>query len=895
MRRKVIEDRRVTSSAPACRASLGMPPSTPMTARYCAAPLVVMALAACGTDAPDTADGVSQGLAAERARRLSDVRYNLTFSIPETVDERVAGVAKITFALTEPGRALVLDFDAPPGSVQTVSAGGDSIAFTVVNDHVVVPAAALRAGEQTIELTFLAGDGALNRNDEFLYTLFVPDRASSAFPSFDQPDLKARYHLTLRVPSGWEAVANGPLEERDSAAGGETFVFGETPPLSTYLFAFAAGRFTVDSAVREGRQLHLLHRETDEVKFARNRDAVYDLHASALRWLEEYTGIAYPFPKFAFVAVPAFQYGGMEHPGAVLYRAASIFLDEAPTQNQLLGRASLIAHETAHMWFGDLVTMPWFDDVWMKEVFANFMAAKIVNPAFPDIDHDLRFFLAHHPAAYEVDRTPGANPIRQRLDNLREAGTLYGAIIYQKAPIVMRHLERLVGEEAMQDGLGIYLDRFSFSNGAWPDLIAILDDLSPDDLAAWSRAWVEEPGLPAITAGATYDQAGRIERLRLTQRDPLAREVLWNQHFDVALGYADTVITLSVHLDAASVDIDEAVGLERPDFVLPAASGLGYARIALDEASRARLAGGLSEIASPLTRSVAWQALWEAVLDGELAPDTLVQLALRALSVEQDEQIVQQILGLLQRGFWRFLAANARAEVAPSVEALLWQELERASTPGRKRAYFNALVSVTLTDAGTARLRRIWDRTETVPGLPISEVQYTTLAAALAVRGVSGAGELLDAQHERITNPDRRARFAFVMPALSAVATVRDSVFESFMAAANREREPWVLEAMRYLNHPLRAEHAERYVRPSLELVEEIQRTGDIFFPLRWLNAALDGHQSVDAAKRVAAFLVEHPDYPARLRGKILQAADGLFRAAYVVHGWSGVEEWALR
>ena len=147
----------------------------------------------------------------------------------------------------------------------------------------------------------------------------------------------------------------------------------------------------------------------------RNRDAIFDLHAAALTWLERYTGIPYPFGKFDFLLVPAFQFGGMEHPGAIFYNASGLLLDESATQNQQLERASVIAHETAHMWFGDLVTMRWFNDVWMKEVFANFMAAKIVNPSFPDMNHDLRFLYAHYPPAYDVDRTAGTNAIRQPL------------------------------------------------------------------------------------------------------------------------------------------------------------------------------------------------------------------------------------------------------------------------------------------------------------------------------------------------------------------------------------------------------------------------------------------------------------------------------------------------
>ena len=351
--------------------------------------------------------------------------------------------------------------------------------------------------------------------------MFVPARAHLAFPCFDQPDLKARWTLALDVPAEWQALANGAPIETVPGKGRTRVRFAETQPLSTYLFAFAAGRFSIETAERDGRTFRMFHRETDAAKVARNRDAIFDLHAASLAWLEEYTGIPYPFGKFDFLLVPSFQFGGMEHPGSIFYNASALLLDESATQNQKLGRASVIAHETAHMWFGDLVTMQWFNDVWMKEVFANFMAAKIVNPAFPEINHDLRFLLAHYPSAYDVDRTPGTNEIRQPLDNLNEAGTLYGAIIYQKAPIVMRQLETMLGETAFREGLREYLEAHAFGNATWPDLIAVLDGRTPEDLAAWSRAWVEEAGRPIVTTELEIAD-GRIARLafRRARSDP---------------------------------------------------------------------------------------------------------------------------------------------------------------------------------------------------------------------------------------------------------------------------------------------------------------------------------------------------------------------------------------
>ena len=411
---------------------------------------------------------------------------------------------------------MIFDFAQPADHVSSVQANGQAVAIRSENGHLIIPAESLARGENTVDIAFTAGDEALNRNDEYLYSLFVPARASRAFPCFDQPDIKGTLSLTLEVPAAWAALSNAPETGRETSGDRATVRFGETPALPTYLFGFAAGKFSVERGERNGRTFQLYHRETDAAKVAANLETIFDLHHQALGWLEAYTDRKYPFAKLDFVLLPAFQFSGMEHAGAIYYNAPAVFLDKTATQNQLLSRASLIAHETSHMWFGDLVTMKWFDDVWLKEVFANFMAAKIVNPTFPEIDHELRFFLQHYPPAYEVDRTAGANPIRQELANLREAGSLYGPIIYQKAPIVMRQLEQILGAEALRDGLREYLTRFAFSNATWIDLIEILDRRTDEDLAAWSRVWVSEPGRPTIATNLQTEGGKNLAPLVLT-------------------------------------------------------------------------------------------------------------------------------------------------------------------------------------------------------------------------------------------------------------------------------------------------------------------------------------------------------------------------------------------
>ena len=859
---------------------------TAYAARFVAGCAILAGMATACSREPvvDVGPGVELDLAEGRAATISDLRYDVRFVIPAARAEPITGSMTASFTLAEAG-PLIFDFAQPADSVHAVRVGGQPVDFEARDEHVIVPAAAVSPGGLVVDIEFTAGDGSLNRQDDFLYTLFVPDRARVAFPLFDQPNLKARFRLRLDVPAAWRAVANGSLASHEVRGDRALFAFTETDAISSYLFAFAAGEFEVEDAQRGGRRMAMYHRETDRERVTRNVEAIFDLHAAALAWLEEYTGIAYPFEKFDVVLVPAFQYGGMEHPGAIFYRADALLLDESATQNAHLGRASVIAHETAHQWFGDLVTMEWFNDVWMKETFANFMAAKIVNPAFPEVDHDLRFLLAHFPAAYGVDRTAGANPIRQPLDNLNEAGTLYGAIIYQKAPIVFTQLERLIGATALRDGLREYLAAHAYANASWPDLIAMLDDRTPEDLAAWSRIWVDESGRPRVEVAVETD-GDTIAGLVVRQSDAAQAGRVWNQRLDVRLGYGDGGSdTVSVHLREAEAVVPAAAGRPAPDYVLANGNGVGYGLMVLDPRTRDYLLATLPDIGDALTRAVGWVSLWDALLEGEVDPEALVELARRALAAETDEQNVSHILGSLSSVFWRHLTPEQRSAAAPALEALLWRQTAAAGSRSLAAAWFGAYRDIALSAEAVARLERIWREEEAVPGVPLAERDFTALAQGLAVREAAGSADILTAQRDRIDNPDRRAAFTFVMPALSADQGARDAFFASLADPANRAREPWVLTALGFLHHPLRARESEAYIRPSLDLLEEIQRTGDIFFPERWLHATLGGHQTASAAAIVEQYLEDRPDLAPRLRAKALQAADGLLRAARIVDG----------
>ncbi len=829
---------------------------------------------------PPVETGVSQTLATFRKQTLSNLVYALKFDIPAQKNQPIPAAASITFTW-QPGAAPVqLDFKEELSHLQAVSVNGSAVPIVFENEHLLIAPALLKPGGNQVDITFMAGNLSLNRNDDYLYTLLVPDRARTVFPCFDQPDLKAKFRLTLTIPERWQAMTNAPQEDSTVAGGRKTIRFGLSELIPTYLFSFVAGAFTPVERAPGGRSMTLLHRETDTTKIRLSMDPIFTLHADALQFLEAYTTIPYPFGKFGFAAIPDFQYGGMEHVGAVDYRASSLFLDNGATRDQKLSRATLIAHETAHMWFGDLVTMRWFNDVWLKEVFANFMADKITEKAFPDANYDLQFLVDHFPAAYAVDRTEGANPIGQPLANLKEAGTLYGGIIYHKAPIMMRQLERLIGKDTLRDGLREYLKTYASDNATWGDLIAILDKRSPADLKTWSRIWVNETGRPVFTYQLDR-QNDRISRFTIGQTGEDGSKRLWPQAFEVALVYADRVEQLSVAMNQATVNLTGAVGKPAPLFVLFNASGQGYGRFPVDPAMLSQL----SKLSDPVMRAAAYINLYENMLaKSQISPAQLAATYRTLLATEREELVLRLLTGQLSDLVWNFTKPADRPALAASLEEDAWTAMEQAPTPGLKKLLFRLYQTITLSTTGQQRLYAIWNGQKAPAGVTLTEDDYTALALALAVRDYPVA-DILARQLTRIKNPDRQKRLSFMMPALSAIVSERDAFFASLSTEANRDHEAWVTSALGYLHHPLRAETSVKYLPRSLELLEDIQRTGDIFFPEQWLRSTLSVYQTPDVTALIRSFLADRPKYNTRLRAKLLQAADGPFRASAILYG----------
>ena len=845
-------------------------------AKWAGALIVVTLVSACSEQAPvTTVPGVSQQLALARAKLLSNIAYTLRFDIPAEQDSPVLATAELFFDLADNSVPLQLDYRNDPASISSLRINGAATDVEWVNEHIIVPAPQLRPDQNRIEIDFVAGNSSLNRNPDFLYTLLVPDRARTVFPLFDQPDLKATFELALAVPAHWQVLANAPLDTLIGLSDGRReYRFLPTSPISSYLFSFVAGKFQSISRTVNGREMTMLYRDTDPARLARNVDAIFDLHGQSLTWLEDYTGIDYPFQKFDFVLIPGFPYSGMEHVGAIQYRASHLLLDDKAPLTDQLKRAQLIAHETAHMWFGNLVTMHWFDDVWTKEVFANFMADKIVNPAFPEVDHALNFQLSHYPAAYAVDRSEGANPIRQPLLNLNQAGQLYGYIIYHKAPIMMRQLELVLGEKGLRDGLAEYLQRFSYGNATWPELIAILDERTDIDLAAWSEVWVNSPGRPefrflsAAAAGTGVDQ--------LLQQDPAGEGRVWPQQFELLDLAPESGHRTMVMAVTDTTEMPSSGSGNSPSTTLFNADGKGYG---LFPASPEIFSAW--DRLGPVQKGSALIVTYEQLLaDSDLDAVQYQARLLDIVQIEQDSLLLKLALDQLQFIHGHLLPETERSAMAQILEEVLWNAALAQPDSSRTKLVFRYFTALASSPARVQQLLDIWSGELEVDSLILEEDDYITLAEILAIRLPSKAGDIVSRQLADIGNPDNYRRLEFIAPSLSADEAVRDAFFETLRDEKNRRTESWVIDALANLHHPSRLAHSEKYVLPSLELLEEIQITGDIFFPRNWSEATLGNHYSAAAAQTVRDFLARRPDYNPQLRMKILQAADGLFRAS---------------
>ena len=803
--------------------------------------LLAMCLSTQSVKAQMLVKGVSKELAEHRKANISQVVYDLTFNIPSKPYESVKGKAIISFNL-EVREDVVLDFQGQIDGSCYIHDENDKRHATDIlyqDEHIIIPMELLTEGKNKIELPFIANDKALNRNDDYMYTLFVPDMARSVFPCFDQPDLRAVFVTTLKVPSGWKTMASDNVCQ-----------------LPTYLYSFVAGKFQEKYTVRNGRRMRALYRESNPDKVAQ-LDQVFDEASQALDWMEGYTGIACPFKEYGLVILPGYQFGGMEHPGAIQMNDRRIFLEKQATQEEKMARMELIAHETAHLWFGDLVSLKWFEDVWAKEVMANFLASKMVRRSFPDINHDLNFLKTYQTRAIAIDRTEGTHPIAQELTNMSDARLLYDNIIYDKAPVMLRMLEETMGAPEMQTGLQKYLNDHVFKNASWDELVSALDEAAPSaNVKQFSEVWVKQKGMPTIHT--TYKNGNLV----ITQNDPYHRGIVWPQKFQVRLVYdLGTSRTITVDMKEATRTIRVN---DKPDYIIPNYNGKGYGHFTLDNEYAVLLPKRLITTRSDLHRYALLQTIHDNYLLGRIPPIHFAELN-RMMMTEQNPLIISATIDHMFR-----IAFDMPAEQRKTLELCMMDLIDKNPSKDMRQLMIRKLSTHATAPELIDRIYTIWQQ-HNDPLL--SEQDYMNMAYRLAILRSDTSGPILAAQRKRLKTDDERREFDYISRVCTSDPMLRVRLFNEMLKPQNREKEPWALKAFQLLNADVYEPQSNVYIESGLKSLQYIEQTSDIFFPTNWLKALLTEHKSREARLTVEKFINNNPNYPEHLRRKILEAA----------------------
>jgi aminopeptidase N len=820
--------------------------------------------------------GISLELSKYRKQQVSDVVYDLHFKIPNKKENPIPSRLNLNFKVNDLINDVFLDFNEQTSKLKSIQINGKKSVVNHQKEHVIIEKTKLVLGQNSIEIFFDAGEKSLNRNDDFLYTLLVPDRASTLFPCFDQPDIKAKYNLRITAPKDWKVLC-GAFEKSSIEIGGfSEHAFATSDLMSTYLFSFVAGQFTEEIKKPGAFDMRFLYRENNKEKIAESVGEVFKIHQNSIDFLEAYTQVKFPFQKMDFAAIPPFQYGGMEHVGAIQYRQSSLFLDKNARQIKRLSRAKLIAHETSHMWFGDLVTMRWFNDVWMKEVFANFMADKIMNPVFPAINHRLNFMMSHYPSAYSEDRTKGTNAIRQYLGNLKNAGSLYGRIIYNKAPIMMRQLEYLLGEDAFKEGIQEYIKTHANSNADWNELVSILDKRSNRDIEKWSTIWVNSSGRPVFSEEIVADEEGNITEFIIYQNAEDGSDKIWTQSFQIKLiDKRGNSKLLNIENMEKYVDISEAINGFKPIQVLYNTNGFGYGVFPIYK-NKIHL---YKDIKDEVSRGYQFINLYENMLNGKVTPLETCEVYLAAIQQEKNELIVNYLSNHMQTIFWTFLTKEQQSMIQKQTENKIYTLLEKDLPANIKKTLFSLYQTTAISEQGKENLYQIWNQKEKLKNLFLNENDFTSLAMQLAIYKHSKSAKILEEQQTRISNKDRLERFRWLLPSLSGDKVLRDVFMKSLLQKENREKEAWVQTALSNLHHPLRQHESIKQIKLILVELEAIQLTGDIFFPKGWLASSIGKYSSKEAYAVLNQFLQENLNYNPILLKKLLQTTDNLSRA----------------
>ena len=620
----------------------------------------------------------------------------------------------------------------------------------------------------------------------YTYSQFeVPD-ARRVYTTFEQPDLKSTFTLTVKAPKGWKVFSNAPTPSPEEDGDSWTYRFATTEKMSTYITAVVAGPYegvTDTLTSSDGRTIDLGVYCRASVLEHLDADAIIDITRKGFEFFEDAYGIAYPFTKYDQVFVPEYNAGAMENAGCVTFRDAYVFRTR-PTEAQLESRANTILHELAHMWFGDLVTMKWWNDLWLNESFAEFMSHLALAENTPYTE-GWTGFMVRKDWGLKQDQLPTTHPITAQIRDLADVEVNFDGITYAKGASVLRQLVSYVGRDAFFAGLHEYLTAHSYANATLADLLGELEKASGRDLAAWSKVWLEEAGVTLLRPSVETDEEGRITRLSIEQ-EAFSEGASLRPHRLAVAGYSldgeslQRVFHEELDVDGASTDVPSAEGVARPDFILVNDGDLAYAKIRLDEDSLAFAVANITRFTDSLTRGVVMAAAWDMTRDGQMKARDYLNLALTAVPAETNMQLLTLTLRHIDEAVRTFVAPDARAEAAETVgrRLLLLARTARSGSDAQRM-----LVAAAARNASNAEqfeaIKALYDGSATLEGLELDVDLQWSLLIALVRGGVAGDAEIDAREQEDDTMTGRQN--AAAARAARDDAAVKEQVWEQVL------------------------------------------------------------------------------------------------------------------
>ncbi|MEV6548085.1 aminopeptidase N [Streptomyces sp. NPDC051597] len=842
-------------------------------------------------------ENLSRDEARERADLLSVDGYEVALDLRSAVGDAPDGprtfrsLTTIRFRCARPGAGSFADLVAP--SVNAVTLNGKPLDVAEVFDGTRVALADLAAENVLVVDTNCAysrtGEGMHRFVDPedgevYLYTQYEPADARRVFANFEQPDLKAPYRFEVRAPEDWTVWSNGEGER----AGDGVWRFAETKPISTYITCVVAGPYhyvtdTYTRALDDGTTLEIPLGAMCRKGLARHFDAddVFLVTKQGLDFFHDQFDYPYPFGKYDQAFVPEYNLGAMENPGLVTFREEFIFRGKV-TRAAYERRANVILHEMAHMWFGDLVTMSWWDDLWLKESFADFMGSFSQVEATRFDNGWITFANGRKSWAYRADQLPSTHPVTADIRDLEDAKLNFDGITYAKGASVLKQLVAYVGREAFLEGARRYFKRHAYGNTRLADLLAVLEEVSGRDMAAWSRSWLQTAGVNSLTPQVTCDAGDRVTELAVVQEAVESHPAL--RPHRVAVGLYRSEAGALVRYARAEVDVDgprtvvaELAGAERPELVLVNDDDLTYCKIRFDEVSLTTLRAHLGDLTDPLARALCWSALWNLTRDALMPARDFVDLVLAHAGRETDIGVLQMLHTWTRSAHTHYAAPEWREQGGRLLAEGALREL-RIASPGSEHqlAWARFFASTATTDADFQLLEGLLEGTAKIDGLEVDQELRWVLLEPLAAHGRSDesviGAEL--ARDDTASGKRHQVRCLAARPSAAVKAQAWAQVVESD-ALSNALVEATIAGFAQPSQRELIAPYAPKY----FEVIERLWTERSIQIGMdvvRGLFPSLrDNRTTLDSTDE---WLAAHQDAAPALRRLVLEARDDLAR-----------------